>query len=180
MILEQRAPELRAGAAPVLSVLFDMNVLWERYVASLFRRVAGRRFEVSTQEAIPLWQEPGAPRRFVRPDIVVRAPGGKAVLLIADTKWKVAPDGAPSDDDLKQMFVYNELLHAPRAVLLYPITGPSTGRAGLYEGRSHRCETLHLGVVGQHAWRGGEMAAQIDELLQSLASVPEDARAAHP
>ncbi|MCC6556805.1 MAG: hypothetical protein IT372_27940 [Polyangiaceae bacterium] len=138
MILEQRAPELRAGHVPVFAVLFDMNILWERYVASLFRRAAGGRFDVSTQESTSLWREPGMSSRVVRPDIVVRARGGREVILIADTKWKVAPDGIPSDDDLKQMFVYNELLHSPRAVLLYPSTGPATGRQGAYAGRSHR------------------------------------------
>lgn len=170
MILEQRAPELRAGQVPVFAVLFDMNLLWERYVASLFRRAAGRRFEVSTQESRSLWREPGKPSRLVRPDLVVRPHGEKTVLLVADTKWKVAPDGVPSDEDLKQMFVYNELLGAPRAILLYPSTGAAIGRVGQYaeRPRPHGCETMHLGVVAQHTWRGGQMVAQIEVLLQSL------------
>jgi 5-methylcytosine-specific restriction enzyme subunit McrC len=174
MILEQRAPELRAGQAPVFSVLFDMNILWERYVASLFRRAAGRRFEVSTQESTSLWKEPGTARRIVRPDIVVRSADGE-VLLVADTKWKVVPDGAPSDDDLKQMFVYNELLGAPRAVLLYPGTGTVTGRAGSFAGRPHTCETVHLAVVADHQWRDKDMQEQVETLLASLVASPHEA-----
>lgn len=169
MILEQRAPELRAGQVPVFSVLFDMNILWERYVASLFRRAAGRRFEISTQEATSFWRQPASPSRIVRPDFIVRAPGRRDVLLLADTKWRVVPDGTPSDDELKQMFVYNELLGSPRAVLLYPASGAATGREGNYVGRAHRCATMHLGVVAEQQWRGDHMQAQIAGLLEALA-----------
>ncbi len=181
MLLEQRAPELRAGQAPVFSVLFDMNVLWERYVASLFRNAAGRRFDVSTQESTSIWRAAGMASRTVRPDIVVRVPGKKTVLLVVDTKWKVAPDGIPSDDDLKQMFVYNELLAAPRAVLLYPSTGPATGRQGTYVGRAHHCATVHLGVVAEQHWRSGQMQAHINELLEeaSAAGAADAAGAKH-
>ncbi|MFO0591812.1 MAG: hypothetical protein U0441_29965 [Polyangiaceae bacterium] len=179
MILEQRAPELRAGQVPVFAILFDMNLLWERYVASLFRRAAGSRFDVSTQESRSLWREPGKASRSVRPDLVVRPHGEKTVLLVADTKWKVAPDGTPSDDDLKQMFVYNELFGSPRAILLYPSTGSAVGRVGQYADRTrpHGCETMHLGVVAQHAWREQQMIARIEVLLQSLVDPAASARA---
>ena len=36
------AVELRAGRARVFALLFDMNLLWERYIAVLLRRVVGR------------------------------------------------------------------------------------------------------------------------------------------
>ena len=168
MILEQRAPELRTGHVPVFALLFDMNLLWERYVASQFRRAAGRRFDVSTQETRSLWREAGSPSRIVRADIVVRPAGEERVLLVADTKWRVVPDGVPSDDELKQMFVYNELLGAPRAVLLYPGTGAATGRVGQYADRlrPHGCETMFLGVLAKHEWGGNQVTAQIEALLQ--------------
>ncbi|MEZ4299792.1 MAG: hypothetical protein R3B70_32890 [Polyangiaceae bacterium] len=174
MILEQRAPELRAGEAPVFAILFDMNLLWERYVASLFRKVAGRRFDVVTQESRSLWREPGQPSRIVRADLVVRPRGEKRVLLVADTKWRDAPAGVPGDEELKQMFVYNELLGAPRAVLLYPSTGPATDRAGQFAARAHPhgCETLHLGVIAGEAWSRDRMMEQIEGLLRSLSAVP--------
>jgi 5-methylcytosine-specific restriction enzyme subunit McrC len=175
MLSEQRAPELRAGGSPVFALLFDMNILWERYVASLFRRAAGRSVDVSTQEEKVLWREPGAASRTVRPDLVVRTPDRKTVVLVADTKWKVAPDGVPSDDDLKQMFVYAELLDAPRAILLYPSTGPATGRRGCFALRGRVCETKHLGVVEQQAWMGGLMQQHIQDLLHTLQTKPNEA-----
>jgi 5-methylcytosine-specific restriction enzyme subunit McrC len=175
MLSEQRAPELRAGGAPVFALLFDMNLLWERYIGALLRRAAGRRLDISTQEQTVLWKEHGAPSRGVRPDFVVRTLDRKTVLLVADTKWKVAPDGVPSDDDLKQMFVYAELLDAPRAILLYPSTGPATGRSGRFALRGRVCETKHLGVVEQQAWQGGLMQQHIEKLLHTLQTKPNEA-----
>lgn len=101
---------------------------------------------------------------------MVRAAGREPVLLVADTKWRVVPNGVPGDDELKQMFVYNELTGAPRAALLYPRTGEAMGRRGTFAvGRAHTCETVHLGVVSAHQWRGAEMERQIEELLETVA-----------
>lgn len=51
LILEQKAPELRAGAHQVFALLFDMNALWERYVGWLFRRAIPRRDGLSSSAA---------------------------------------------------------------------------------------------------------------------------------
>ena len=37
-----------------------------------------------------------------------------------DTKWKLIYSNKPSDDDLKQMFVYNLHWKSKRSMLLYP------------------------------------------------------------
>jgi len=107
MILEQQAPDLLAGHEPVFALLFDMNVLWERFVAWLLRRACSALpgLEVTTQVSHALFHTPGKPARTVRPDIVLRRPGTKVPVLVADSKWKVPDRGTPSDDDLKQMFV---------------------------------------------------------------------------
>ena len=168
MILERRAPQLRAGGLPVFALLFDMNVLWESYVGGLFRRAAGSRYRVTTQESAPFWRASAHVNRGVRPDVLIRRADKTEVLLVADTKWKVAPDGVPGDADLKQMFVYNELFKAPRAVLLYPSTGAAVGRTGAYAGCSHRCETMQLGVIAGMEWRRNAMIEQVATLLGSL------------
>ena len=53
----------------------------------------------------------------VRPDIVIEK--GEETYII-DTKWKLPQNGRPSDDDLKQIYVYNKLWKAKRGILLYP------------------------------------------------------------
>ena len=43
--------------------------------------------------------------------------------FVIDTKWKIIETNNPSDEDLKQMFVYNLHWDAEKALLLYPKTG---------------------------------------------------------
>ena len=170
MVLEDQGPQLRAGTQRVFALLFDMNVLWERYVAALFRRAAVPGLVVTTQERPLFWQPAGHDGRRVRPDIVVRlAPQGEApgkTLLVLDTKWKTPSQARPSDDDLKQMFVYNELLEGARSVLLYPATAKSIGVRGTYARRAHSCEQMYLGLLDTKGWSTAAMHAQIQTLLE--------------
>lgn len=110
LILAHRGPQLRSGRERVFALLFDMNALWERYIAVLLRRVAPPNIQVSTQERHVFWKPAQHGVRKIRPDVVLREIAsidvGKTMLVI-DTKWKVPSNGLPSDDDLKQMFVYN-------------------------------------------------------------------------
>lgn len=167
MILEQRAPELRPGHAPVLAILFDMNILWERYVAALFRRAAGPNLRVSTQEGRSFWEPDALPRRAVRPDLVVRSVAPERIALVADTKWKVPEGGAPSIDDLKQMFVYNELFGAPLAVLIYPSAGGAFAeQRGCFASRAHQCGAFHLGLFKAGEWSVSGAKDEIERLLR--------------
>ncbi len=177
MILEHQGPQLRAGTRKVFALLFDMNALWERYVAALFRRAAVPGVAVTTQERHLFWSSPEDAGRHVRPDVVVRTTtrdGRSTPLLVIDTKWKLPARGRASDDDLKQMFVYNELLEGARAVLLYPATAESAAVRGTYTGKRHTCEQLYLGLLdAQEGWSTAAIRAQIRTLL-------EDARGAAP
>ncbi len=167
MLLEHSAPQLRAGRTRVFALLFDMNMLWERYVAALFRRAAGDDIEVSTQERHPFWRG-DAHRRGVRPDIVVRARATSDVLLIADTKWKELRQGPPADSDLKQMFVYNELLRGPRALLVYPSVGGAEGTRGTFADREHGCGAMHLVPLAGREWASVKMREQIALMLAEI------------
>jgi 5-methylcytosine-specific restriction enzyme subunit McrC len=168
LLLAEHAPELRAGSAPVFALLFDMEVLWERYVAAAFRKLANARLRIRTQLSHSFWRS-GPSRRRVKPDIVVEDAATSRVLLIADTKWKLIEDGLPGDDDLKQMFVYNELFDAPRSVLLYPtVGGVRGGREGVYAVGGHECSTAHLGLLEGGAWSDHGVEQQVVELLLKL------------
>jgi 5-methylcytosine-specific restriction enzyme subunit McrC len=167
LVLEHSAPQLRAGSSRVFALLFDMNMLWERYVAALFRRAAGTALDVSTQERHSFWVGP-AHRRGVRPDVVVRSRATGEVVLIADTKWKVLQDGPPADGDLQQMFVYNELLHCSRALLVYPSVGAVEGTRGIYAGRDHGCEALHLMPVVGSTWAASRMRETVATLFAEV------------
>lgn len=171
MILAQQGPQLRAGRERVFALLFDMNTLWERYIVTLLRRVAPAGIHVHAQESHDFWTPQDHAVRRVKPDIVVRAEsaGGMGpALLVIDTKWKVPENGLPSHDDLKQMFVYNELLGGPRSMLLYPETSTSSGSAGSYARRQHTCEQRHVGLCQRGSWSSPAIKQQLVQLLLGL------------
>ena len=50
--------------------------------------------------------------------------------MVIDTKWKCPNENAPSDADLKQMYVYHKFWSVDHTILLYPSTSekdPITG-----------------------------------------------------
>lgn len=173
LILSQRGPQLRAGRERVFALLFDMNALWEQYVAVLVRRVAPPNVHVNTQERHVFWTPKHHSPRKVRPDIVIRTmgdPDQRKTLLVIDTKWKVPSNGLPSDEDLKQMFVYNELLGGPRSMLLYPRTAKSFPSNGEYAQRHHTCEQAHVGLLAGNTWSTPAIKEQLRTLIENIAT----------
>jgi 5-methylcytosine-specific restriction enzyme subunit McrC len=149
MILEQQMPRLRSGETTVFSLMFDMNVLWERYVVAVFRRAArSTPIAVDAQSTRPFWRAAGMSARTIRPDIILRDKGRPSeAALVVDTKWKRLEPGGPKDADLRQMFVYGELLRCERAMLLYPAAGGEPRHIeGRFE-RGRRCDAVEVALV---------------------------------
>ena len=120
LILLNYSPDLKAGPNNVLAILFDMNILFEKYIYRQLKKVEDKFTEynltVSGQASREFWQG-----KTVRPDIVLEYNLGNALeKLIIDTKWKVIREYKPSDADLKQMYVYNVHFGSSESVLLYP------------------------------------------------------------
>lgn len=113
LILFQLAPDVRQGDTPLLALLFDMNRLWESYVAAMARRLRLPGLEVRTQDSEPFYRGEGG-TRTLRPDITIRDRLSHEAVLVVDTKWKVPSGGKANSSDLKQMFCYHELFACPR------------------------------------------------------------------
>ena len=131
LILLNFSPDLRRGEDDVLAIMFDMNVLWERFIYRILQRGLGESdYLVSYQQnAKRFWNT-----RRIKPDLVLTTPVGEYVVI--DTKWKLIRDGRPSDADLKQMFVYNLYWKTDRSILLYPGAETWSGDWGkFYEGK---------------------------------------------
>jgi 5-methylcytosine-specific restriction enzyme subunit McrC len=178
MILEQQMPRLRSGETSVFSLMFDMNILWERYVVAVLQRAArGSSLKVDAQAASAFWRASGLSMRTIRPDVILRDKTRPAeVALILDTKWKRLEPGGPKDADLRQMFVYGELLRCERTLLLYPGAGADPRRIeGRFE-RGCRCDALEVTLVGST----GRLAKNAIEhqLVQLLSGVRTSAEAA--
>jgi 5-methylcytosine-specific restriction enzyme subunit McrC len=120
MILRDERPDLRWGDHEVVSLLFDMNVLFESYLEKVMRGLAG--VHVRSQVKRRFWQPAGEGARMLKPDLVVRVDGEEHPVIV-DAKWKVLPHGRPADDDLRQVFAYLHAFDARCGVLLYPLAG---------------------------------------------------------
>ena len=99
IIILNYSPSLNYGNENLLTLLFDMNALWEEYIFRILHKHRPEEMEVSFQNSDKFWEN-----KRIRPDIVLKT---KDETFVIDTKWKIIEANNPSDDDLKQMFVYN-------------------------------------------------------------------------
>lgn len=115
LILLNYAPDVKGGREHILSLLFDMNKLFELVVLRLLKRAGAERsgLAVIGQNSREFWNG-----QKIRPDILIEQDG--RLHCIIDTKWKLPKDDKPADPDLKQMYVYNRQFGSAESILLYP------------------------------------------------------------
>lgn len=113
LIILNYSPDISSGKEKMLSLLFDMNELWETYILKqLLKACDGTDIVVSGQESKSFWGS-----NSLRPDIVLRQ--GEKIFII-DTKWKRPLKSSASVNDLRQMYTYCRFWDAEKAMLLYP------------------------------------------------------------
>lgn len=118
MFILNYSPNLNSGNDNMLTLLFDMNKLWEEYIYRILQKHKPEGYQVSFQNSDKFWEH-----KTIRPDIVITNNQNEAFVI--DTKWKIVEANKPSDDDLKQMFTYNLHWKAEKGLLLYPSIGQS-------------------------------------------------------
>jgi 5-methylcytosine-specific restriction enzyme subunit McrC len=128
LLFSGHTPTIEAGGTRTFSLLFDMNKVFERFVAAFLRRYVVPRlsdvtvFPQAAHHKRHLMESAGAGVLRLEPDVLVESPGGR---LIIDTKWKLlAPGkrgrGGVADADLYQLYAYTRRYGCKRSVLLYP------------------------------------------------------------
>lgn len=156
LLLGNRFQTTSSGGAEGFSLLFEMNTLFEEYVArSLARALSGTDLRVVSQGGRLYCLEDDAGRGLfqTRPDILVKR--GSEVVLVVDTKWKRianriddAKQGV-SQGEVYQMMAYGQLYESDRLVLLYPHHSELSNSEGMQA--SHRVgggtQTLHVATV---------------------------------
>jgi 5-methylcytosine-specific restriction enzyme subunit McrC len=125
LLLLRYHPDLNNGRNHVLALMFDMNKLWEQFVAVSLRRQNG--FKVFTQKSKYFWNPTEGQRRTIRPDILFEVNSKNYVL---DTKWKLLSDNRPSVEDIRQMYAYHHYFEAEKVGLVFP--GELSGISGKY------------------------------------------------
>ncbi len=116
LIILNYSPDIQKGQNKMISLLFDMNVLWEEYVYTMLRKSTQLQeagWEVHGQQS-KLFYGSG---RYIRPDIVLM---NEKETIIIDTKWKIPANNSASIEDLRQMYVYGRYWKSAKLMLLYP------------------------------------------------------------
>lgn len=114
LILLHFHPNLSKGKKDVLALMFDMNLLWEKFILISLKKTSG--LKVFGQNSKYFWKPIGGSRRTIRPDIRIRFNEKNYIL---DTKWKNV-EGKPSIEDVRQMYAYHMYFEAIKVALLYP------------------------------------------------------------
>jgi 5-methylcytosine-specific restriction enzyme subunit McrC len=152
LIILNYSPDINQGKQKMISILFDMNVLWEEYVLQILRNYANQHpdqnLKVTGQESKQFYGR----YRSIRPDIVLEQDGTKYVI---DTKWKRPFNNAASIEDLRQMYTYARFWNADKVMLLYPGEPYDSGyqhypnNLDLFDQRMehHRCKIGMVNVV---------------------------------
>ena len=166
-------PDVVSGGNPYLALLFDMNRLFEEFVAAKLKRAAwthGLRVRVQGPQRYFAMRS-GSEVFLMKPDIVLFDESERLVGIV-DTKWKVIDEEerklGVSQSDLYQMVGYAQRYGCLKVFLVYPKTEFVT--------RSHRFDVLpngpevHVVPVDLLALAGSGASDQWRDLFAAVAA----------
>ena len=132
LLLAGRTPTIQSGDTRTFSLLFDMNRVFERFIAAFLQQYVVPRlpnvhlFTQASGRQRYLMQCGGVGVLRLKPDLLFEA-AGSGISLVMDTKWKLlAPTergrGGVGEADLYQLYAYTRRYGSSWSVLLYPHT----------------------------------------------------------
>ncbi|MCH8487263.1 MAG: McrC family protein [Candidatus Cyclonatronum sp.] len=171
LILLNYHPDIAKGTNHILALMFDMNQLWESWVVKMLKRELSDRYRVKAQQSRVFWTS-GQSRKRLEPDIIIEPADEAGSKILIDTKWKTPADLRPSDQDLRQIYAYNQLFGATHGVLMYPgVQSEITGR--YHTDDRSRCTMLMVNLIDRNGGlvKGSEISRTIGSLAEGSASV---------
>ena len=116
LIILNYSPDISSGNEKMLSLLFDMNQLWEEFILVKLKKA----LENTSYRATGQSTRPFLGSHYLQPDIVIENKYDSNEIYIIDTKWKLPTNNAASIADLRQMYAYGRFWNAEKIMLLYP------------------------------------------------------------
>jgi len=120
-------PDVSVGQKPCIALLFDMNRLFELYVADIFRkatRIEGKRMFAQKPQKYMVWRKDQGKELFLMKPDMVFLDKNNVFIAIADAKWKMLDESEKklgiSQADLYQMASYATRYKVNRLALVYP------------------------------------------------------------
>lgn len=112
LIIKGTNPDLNYGYYSVTGIMFDMNALFEKYVAQRMSHFFPNK--IFAQKGRRFWET-----RLAIPDILYKKNTKENIIF--DTKWKkLTNKNDISSGDIYQQYVYCKLFTAKKAFLIYP------------------------------------------------------------
>ncbi len=176
LLLLNYHPDVKGGSDNVLALMFDMNVLWEKYVFVMLRKAAAKQGGVSVipQKKRVFWHlDSGNGKKRLKPDILIKLPDESVFIL--DTKWKNSDGVNASEEDLRQMMAYNIFFGKEghrQSLLVYPNIKEAKTSSGHFTksiaGSTGLCRIPVLNENGNLNKRIGEqLLEEIERLTQA-------------
>ena len=120
LICSGQMPGLHAGSQETFALLFDMQVLFERFVGVMCRKALRQdQRKVLLQHGMPFWKSETHGGMRLKPDILIQG-NEDSPPVVLDTKWKAFPSAQPSSQDLHQLYAYGRYANARNVALVYP------------------------------------------------------------
>ncbi|GDX44558.1 hypothetical protein LBMAG23_15350 [Bacteroidota bacterium] len=173
LIILNYSPDINQGKQKMISILFDMNVLWEEFVLKTLQNYANQHpdqnWKVTGQESKQFYGR----YRSIRPDIVLTQ---NEITYVIDTKWKCPFNNTASIEDLRQMYTYARFWNANKVMLLYPGEPYDSGyqpypnSLDLFDQRTvhHRCKVGMVNVLDE-----GKLSKRLAEDILGLVVGPK-------
>jgi len=137
VFLQGRSFTAFTGDRSALALLFPMEQIFERYVASVLRKhLDPTQYQIQVQDRGKFLFDFPRKQFALRPDLVITdIKSGERTVL--DTKWKCLSSQRHnygiSQTDMYQMYAYQREYGAKQAVLLYPMCAAMKGQEGPIE-----------------------------------------------
>lgn len=164
LIILNYSPDIASGKEKMISLLFDMNELWEEFIYIQLKKYLTQNNSEWVIEAQSTKSFIGF--HYLKPDIVLTntVTGEKIVI---DTKWKLG-DKYVSIQDLRQVYTYGRYWNAEKVMLLYPGSNENQNFRQFVNSNDQLTHKCKLGFINVFNKEGGYNEAIGEKVFESL------------